>query len=65
MFGRKEQSGGSYFPPLCCFKRTSLIVRLVDRRSHRHLVFRARAADVHVPLIRDLAVRIAVESDLD
>ncbi len=47
-------------------KETSLIVRLVDRRAHRHpagrlLVFRALAADVHVPLVRDLVVRLAVQ----
>ena len=64
-----KESGGSYLPPLFCFKRTSLIVRSVDRRPvdrrppvDRHLVFHARAADVHAPLFRDLAVRLVQES---
>jgi hypothetical protein len=57
-----KKSGGSYLPPVFCFKRTSLIVRLVDRHPvDRHLVFHARAAgvhvpDVHAPVCRDLAV---------
>jgi hypothetical protein len=49
-------------PAACWFKRTGLIVRLADRRPvDRYLVFHARAADVHAPLSRDLAVvRLAV-----
>jgi hypothetical protein len=52
-------------------KEPVLSSTLVDRHpTDRHLVFRARAADVHVRLSRDLVVRFAVrgrsvESDLD
>jgi hypothetical protein len=63
---RHKKSGGSYLLPLFSFKRTSLSVRLVDRPVDRrlvghHLVFHARAADVHAPLFRDLAVRLVQE----
>ena len=68
-----KESGGSYLPPLVGSKRTSLIVRLADRRPvDRHLVYRrpvarrlvfhARAADVRAPLSLDLAVVLALLS---
>jgi hypothetical protein len=60
LVGREKQSGGSRLPPLS-FQDNRLIVRFavhpVDRR-HRpvdHLVFRAHAVGVHVPVSRDLA----------
>ena len=62
-----KESGGSYLPPLVGSKRTSLIVRLADRRLadrhpvDRHLVFYASAADVRAPHSLDLSVgRLAV-----
>ena len=46
----------------CSKGAASLIVRFADRRpADRRLVFPARAADVHVPLFRDLVVRLVRE----
>jgi len=50
-------------PAACLFHRGSLIVRLADRHLvDRHLVFPARAADVPVPLCRDPAARLVLET---
>ena len=54
-----KKAVGVIFPPLVCPNRTSLIVRLADRRPvGRHLVVPALAADVHALLCRDLVVRL-------
>ena len=49
-------------PAARCFNTASLIVRLAGRPVVHHRVFPVRAADVPVPLYRDLAARLVRET---